>query len=292
MRPIAKAQRILLFLLPAILFSFLMFSPPREMAVLSRPGSRGEQVRRIQQKLISLGYLSGQADGIFGAKTESALLRFQADKGIDADGTAGVVTLTALGFSFSGGDRGEDVAAIQTKLASLGYDPGAADGIFGSTTTAAVRAFQTRNSLSPDGIVGFATARRLYSSSAVRKTSAQSYRDNDYTLLARIINAEARGEPYRGQVAVGAVVLNRVAHPSFPDTVAGVVYQNGAFTAVTDGQIHAEITESCYRAAQEALSGADPTGGAIYYYNPDKTSNRWIRSRTVIAAIGNHLFCS
>jgi N-acetylmuramoyl-L-alanine amidase len=110
--------------------------------------------------------------------------------------------------------------------------------------------------------------------------------------LARIISAEARGEPYIGQVAVGAVVLNRVEHPSFPDSVSGVVYQPGAFTAITDGQINEAITESAYRAAREALNGNDPTGGALYYYNPSKTSNKWIRNRPVITQIGEHLFCS
>ena len=264
----------------------------RAVPALSQMGSRGSQVRRVQQRLISLGYLGGTADGVFGTKTQTALTRFQSDKGLDADGVAGVVTLTALDFVFRQGDSGEDVAAIQKKLSALGYYTGAADGIFGSATAAAVRSFQAANGLTQDSVVGFATAKKLYSSSAVRKSSSQPYRDNDYELLARIISAEARGEPYRGQVAVGAVVLNRVKHPSFPDTVAGVIYQNGAFTAITDGQIHEEVYESSYRAAREALAGSDPTGGAIYYYNPDKTSNRWIRSRTVIAAIGNHLFCS
>jgi N-acetylmuramoyl-L-alanine amidase len=264
---------------------------PEAVPALARTGSTGTQVRRVQQRLIALGYLSGSADGIFGEKTRSALVQFQRDKGISADGVAGVVTLTALGIVFQRGDSGEDVTAIQQKLTALGYYSGSTDGIFGSATAAAVRSFQANNSLTRDGIVGFATAQALYSGTAAAKSASQSYRDNDYELLARIINAEARGEPYQGQVAVGAVVLNRVRHPSFPDTIAGVVYQSGAFTAVTDGQIHADITDSAYRAAQDALAGWDPSGGAIYYYNPDKTSNRWIRSRTVIATIGAHVFC-
>lgn len=115
--------------------------------------------------------------------------------------------------------------------------------------------------------------------------------NSDFELLARIISAEARGEPYIGQVAVGAVVLNRVESSSFPDSISGVVYQPGAFTAITDGQINEAVTESARRAAQEALNGSDPTGGALYYYNPDKTSNKWIRSRPVITQIGDHLFC-
>ena len=110
-------------------------------------------------------------------------------------------------------------------------------------------------------------------------------------LLARIISAEARGEPYTGQVAVGAVVLNRVEHPSFPDTLAGVIYQNGAFTAIVDGQFNEPISDSAYRAARDALNGWDPTGGCIYYYNPAKTSNKFIWSRPVMLTIGAHRFC-
>ena len=141
-----------------------------------------------------------------------------------------------------------------------------------------------------DGIAGPATLKALGISETV--SAGGSVSDSDYQLLARIISAEARGEPYIGQVAVGAVVLNRVEHPSFPDTIAGVVYQPGAFTAITDGQINEEVYESSKRAAKEALNGSDPSGGAIYYFNPDKTSNKWIRTRPVIKRIGNHLFCS
>ena len=111
-------------------------------------------------------------------------------------------------------------------------------------------------------------------------------------LLARIISAEARGEPYSGQVAVGAVILNRVEHPSFPDTLSGVIYQPGAFTAITDGQFNESVAESAYRAARDALNGTDPSGGAIYYYNPDRAISQWIRTRPVIKRIGKHLFCS
>ncbi len=127
--------------------------------------------------------------------------------------------------------------------------------------------------------------------SAQQTGGGGGYSSNDVTLLANIISAEARGEPYQGQVAVGAVVLNRVEHPSFPDTLAGVVYQPGAFTAITDGQIKEAVAESARKAAREALNGSDPSGGAIYYYNPDKTSNQWIRTRPVIKRIGSHLFC-
>jgi N-acetylmuramoyl-L-alanine amidase len=262
-------------------------------AALSRQGSTGAQVRQIQQRLIALGYLpQGGADGVYGAQTESAVRRFQQARGISADGVAGVVTLTALDITFRQGSSGEDVTSIQQRLKNLGYLSGAADGVYGAQTASAVREFQTQNNLTSDGVVGFATAKQLYSASAKRKaSSAGSHSNSDQSLLARIISAEARGEPYAGQVAVGAVVLNRVEHPSFPDTVAGVVYQPGAFDAVYDGQVNMAPAESSQRAAREALNGSDPSGGAIYYYNPATATNQWIRSRQIIATIGKHVFC-
>ena len=123
-------------------------------------------------------------------------------------------------------------------------------------------------------------------------SSGYGDQSGDLNLLARLISAEARGEPYEGQVAVGAVILNRVEHPSFPDTLSGVIYQPGAFTAITDGQFNESVAESAYRAARDALNGTDPSGGAIYYYNPDRAISQWIRTRPVIKRIGKHLFCS
>ena len=146
--------------------------------------------------------------------------------------------------------------------------------------------------LTVDGIVGAATLKALgmQSSSSSSGSGASAGRDNDLYLLARMISAEARGEPYTGQVAVGAVILNRVKHPSFPNTISGVIYQPGAFSALNDGQYNQPIADSARRAAQDAMNGWDPSGGAIYYYNPAKTTNKWIWSRPVIATIGNHVF--
>ena len=190
------------------------------------------------------------------------------------------------------GSRGDEVRQIQQKLKNWGYYNGNVDGIFGSQTLEAVKYFQRKNGLTVDGIAGPATLRAMGIFTSSGSTGGYGgYSESDYYLLARIISAESRGESYTGQVAVGAVVLNRVEHPSFPDTIAGVVYQPGAFSAINDGQINQPIAESAYRAAREALNGSDPSGGAIYYYNPDKTSNAWIRSRPVIKRIGNHLFC-
>ncbi len=189
------------------------------------------------------------------------------------------------------GSRGEEVRQIQQKLKNWGYYTGSVDGIFGVQTKKAVVAFQKKNGLNPDGIVGPATLKALGIYNSQQTGGNGGYSNSDVALLANIISAEARGEPFEGQVAVGAVVLNRVEHPSFPDTISGVVYQPGAFTAITDGQINEAVAESARKAAREALKGADPSGGAIYYYNPDKTSNKWIRTRPVIKRIGAHLFC-
>ena len=185
------------------------------------------------------------------------------------------------------GSTGSEVRQIQTKLKNWGYYTGTVDGIYGWQTESAVRSFQKKNGLAVDGVAGEKTlqAMGIYSGSTNSQSESQVY------LLARVINGEARGEPYEGQVAVGAVILNRVKHPSFPNSISGVVYQNGAFTAVDDGQINAEMYSSSLRAARDALNGWDPTGGAIYYYNPDTATNKWIRSRKIICTIGKHVFC-
>ena len=188
------------------------------------------------------------------------------------------------------GSRGDEVRKIQQKLKNWGYYSGGVDGIFGSQTRAAVVYFQKKNGLTADGIAGPATLAAMgISNSSTGSTTSYS---NELALLARIISAESRGEPYVGQVAVGAVILNRVKHPSFPNTIAGVVYQKGAFTAVVDGQFDQPVASSAYKAAQDAMNGWDPTGGAIYYYNPKTATSAWIRTRPVITTIGNHVFCS
>lgn len=184
------------------------------------------------------------------------------------------------------GSTGKEVSDIQSVLKEWGYYSGSVDGIYGTATKNAVIAFQKKNGLAADGIVGKKTLE------AMGLGGSQSFVSADYELLARIISAEARGESYLGQVAVGAVVLNRVEHPSFPDTVSGVVYQNGAFSCLYDGQFYEKIADSAYRAARDALNGIDPSGGAIYYYNPKKATSKWIFSRPVITTIGEHVFCN
>ena len=209
--------------------------------------------------------------------------------------TAGYRSYAAASYRL--GDRGETVKTIQQKLIRWGYLDGTADGIFGSATEAAVKYFQRSNGLSADGIAGAATLKALGISAgaavnANNSGAASSHLQGSIDLLAKVISAEARGEPYSGQVAVGAVILNRINHPAFPGTVAGVVYQKGAFSCMDDGQIHESVAQSAYRAAQEALNGKDPTGGAIYYFNPVTATNAWIWSRPLITVIGKHRFCS
>ena len=194
------------------------------------------------------------------------------------------VLIIALAGNFGGsvqtlskvGSTGEEVRQIQTKLKEYGVYTGEVDGIYGTQTKNAVIAFQKYNGLAADGIAGEQTLRKLGISSGAGQGGFSS---SDVDLLARIISAESRGEPYQGQVAVGAVILNRIEHPSFPNTLAGVIYQPGAFSCL-------------YGAARDAINGNDPSGGAVYYYNPAKSTNKWIFSRPVITVIGNHRFCS
>ena len=186
------------------------------------------------------------------------------------------------------GSRGAEVRAIQERLKERGLYKIAVDGIYGTKTKEAVIKFQKQQGIAADGIAGPVTLKRL----GISIGSVPAATNANVNLLARIISAEARGESYTGQVAVGAVILNRIEHPSFPDTLSGVIYEPGAFTAITDGQFNQPVADSAYKAAKDALNGWDPSGGAIYYYNPSKTSNQWIRSRPVITTIGKHVFCS
>lgn len=222
-------RRILSFLLALVLLGGIgtiaaVKTGDSSVSTLSKMGSRGEEVRRIQQKLKNWGYYTGSVDGIYGSQTQSAVRKFQRDNGLTVDGIAGPKTLSYLGISSGSSGNGQ-------------------------------------------------------------------YSSNDVYLLAKVIAAEARGESYVGQVAVGAVVLNRVSHSSFPDSIAGVVYQPGAFSCVNDSNWSVAPTAESQKAARDAINGWDPSGGAIYYYNPAKTSNQWIRSRPVIVTIGSHLFC-
>lgn len=191
------------------------------------------------------------------------------------------------------GSRGTLVTQLQTKLKRWGYYTGAVDGVFGAGTEKAVKAFQKKVGLTPDGIVGQKTAAALgLNISGGGSSSGQpSASNNNLYLLARLVHGEARGEPYKGKVAVAAVVLNRVRSASFPNTIAGVIYQSGAFDAVSDGQINLQPDQESINAARDALNGWDPTNGCLYYYNPKTATSRWMLSRPVLLRIGNHAFC-
>ena len=204
-------------------------------ATVLEVGSRGDDVKKVQQKLIQFGYMTGTADGRYGEKTRDAVLWFQRKNGLTADGKVGARTAAALGVTLSGGSS---TSASTTASASAGI------------------------------------------------VSA------DHRLLAKLVYAEARGEPYKGQVAVAAVVLNRVKSASFPNTVSGVIYQRNAFTCVNNGSINNTPDSACIRAALDALNGWDPTGGCLYYYNPKTATDNWIRTRTVQTVIGRHSFAT
>lgn len=205
---------------------------PAQGATVLEVGSRGSNVIKVQNRLIQFDYLKGKADGRYGEATRNAVLRFQRNNGLTADGRVGPATAAALGVTLSGGS----------------------------------------------------------SSSAKKASSSTSYVSSDHRLLAKLVHAEARGESYKGQVAVAAVVLNRVASASFPNTVSGVIYQSGAFSCVSNGSINNTPDTNCIRAALDALNGWDPTGGCLYYYNANTAQDKWIFSRKVQTVIGNHSF--
>lgn len=188
------------------------------------------------------------------------------------------------------GSRGDEVKQIQTKLKNWGYYNGSIDGIYGSKTVEAVKYFQRKNGLTADGIAGTKTLSAMGINNS-GSSGATASNDSNLNLLSRLIFGEARGEPYVGQVAVGAVVLNRVKSSSFPNTIAGVIYQNGAFDVVSDGQINLVQNSTAKKAAQDALNGWDPSYGAIYYFNPDTATSKWIWSRPMTVTIGKHRFC-
>lgn len=191
------------------------------------------------------------------------------------------------------GSSGDGVREIQRRLSDWGYYKGSVDGQFGALTQDAVIAFQRKHKIKVDGIVGSQTAEKLgvRTPSGRSSTSGGSSNDKDVYLLAQLCYSEARGEPYEGMVGVAAVVLNRIKSSEFPNTMSKVIYQSGAFSVVDDGQINMTPNDTALRAARDALNGWDPTGGALFFYNPAKTQNKWLRARSVTLTIGEHVFC-
>ena len=199
-----------------------------------------------------------------------------------------VLAQSAQAVTYQKGSTGSVVTTIQDKLSRWGYYSGKVDGVYGSKTVEAVKYFQRKNGLVVDGKCGPKTLAAL----GVNVSTTNQSTSGDVDLLARLISAEARGEPYTGQVAVGAVVLNRVKSPAFPSSISGVIYQSGAFSCLQDGQFWKSVADSAYRAARDALNGSDPSGGALYYFNPATATSKWIWSRPLITVIGKHRFCA
>lgn len=223
--------------------------------------------------------------------------------GRDAHSDTTVVAQSVAAAVLKKGSKGGEVSEVQRRLKKWGYYSGAVDGIYGENTRKAVINFQKKNGLTADGVVGLNTYAALGmndSYNVLKKdynvTSGSStpsgYTSTDLYLLAKCIYAEGRGEPYVGQVAIGAVILNRVKSSSFPNTISGVIYQKGAFTAVTDGQINLEPDNTAYNAAQDAMNGWDPSYGCLYYYNPAVATSSWIFNRPTVTVIGKHVFAN
>lgn len=199
------------------------------------------------------------------------------------------------------GSRGNDVIELQSRLQYLGYHHGVVDGVFGPVTNRSVRNFQSQFGLTVDGVVGSQTRNMLvratqnWSPSRTTSTpvppSSKRFSDNDMKLLAQAVYSEARGEPYEGQVAVAAVILNRYRSSLFPDSISGVIFEPRAFTAVDDGQFWLTPNQSAHRAVKDAINGWDPSQGALYYFNPDTATSAWIWTRPQIKKIGKHIFC-
>ncbi len=238
--------------------------------------------------IIAAGLLVGLGSVVFAAKTDHGR----------GEHAAYAYETTLPAAVLKSGSKGGEVKEVQRRLKLWGYYKGSVDGVFGAGTKAAVIAFQKKNGLTADGVVGKSTYQALgmtdsynaLAGSANVSGGANGFSSADVYLLAKTIHAEGRGEPYTGQVAIGAVILNRVRHPEFPNTVSGVVYQKHAFTAVSDGQINLTPNETAMRAARDALNGWDPTGGAIYYYNPAVATSAWIFDRQTVTVIGKHVF--
>lgn len=253
-----------------------------------------EQVRLVQQRLKAWGYYNGPVTGYYGELTKAAVIKFQKKHGLNAQGYLGPLTLEKIGIYVKstpiGGTEYDSsiITKVQQRLKDWGYYDGPITGYYGELTTAAVIKFQKKHGLNAQGYLGPLTLEKI----GISAPSAGNYTPSaDLNLLAKCIYAEARGEPYVGQVAIASVILNRVESPDFPNTIAGVIYQPWAFSVVNDGQINLTPNQTAYNAARDALNGWDPTYGSVFYYNPTTATSKWIFQRPVAVKIGNHVFC-
>ena len=271
---------------------------------LLKQGSSGSEVYSLQDKLKSIYYANFNPTGYYGVMTRQAVMNYQRDNGLVADGIAGYWTLMKLGMAdvnsyLKYGSRGSNVVEIQNALNSNGFSVGNADGIFGYKTHSAVISFQKANGLTQDGVAGPITQTKLLKTGTVaaasRGAGTTEYSSTDLYWMSRIIHAEAEAEPYLGKVAVGNVILNRVSSSQFPDTVKGVIfdYYEGIpqFSPVAEGTIYNTPNEDSIKAAKEAFSGSKPVGASTYFFNPDKAAGSWIvKNKTYVTRIGNHVF--
>jgi N-acetylmuramoyl-L-alanine amidase len=280
---------------------------------------RGKDVVELQGRLKLLGFYTGPVDGVFARRTYLAVRLFQYRFGLKVDGVAGPKTklklwqatkhwrpeMTPKAKVLKVGSRGGDVYDLQGRLKFLGFYTGKVDGIYGWRVYRAVRLFQYRFGMKVDGVAGPSTLAKLRAatrnyrppSQAAPKSrtaslprSSYGLKQSDIDLLARCVYAEGRGEPYVGQVAIAAVVLNRLESDKFPDTISGIIFQPLAFEAVADGQIWLTPDETARKAVRDALAGWDPSGGALFYFNPERATSKWIWSRPQIKRIGKHIF--
>lgn len=298
MKKIIKISALVtIFLFSATFIAFFVVNTNTNAAVV-KAGSNAADIKVVQSKLKQWGYYTGVVDGIYGSKTVSAVKYFQQKNSLYVDGIAGPNTLSKMGITIGlstssslirAGSSSSDIKKVQQRLKDLGYYQLSVDGIYGNGTITAVKNFQKANYLYVDGIAGPKTLAKL-GITAIGGSSSSTGSSDSY-LLAKCIYAEARGEPYIGRVAVGAVILNRVKSPDFPNSIAGVIYQPGAFTAVSDGQINLSPDSEAQRAAQDALNGWDPSYGSLFYYNPAVATSKWIYSRKITITIGKHVFC-
>lgn len=268
--------------------------------VLAAPSTvaNESQVRVVQQRLRDWGYYNGPVTGYYGELTKAAVIRFQKKHGLNSEGYLGPLTLEKIGIyvptsttsSFKGGTDYDStiITKVQQRLKDWVYYDGPITGYYGEQTTTAVIKFQRKHGLNAEGYLGPLTLEKI----GISAPSSPAYQNsNDLNLLAKCVYAEARGEPYAGQVAIAAVVLNRVKDPNFPNTISGVIYQPWAFTAVDDGQINLQPNQTAYNAARDALNGWDPTYGCTFYYNPSTATNQWIFRKPIVTQIGRHVFC-
>ncbi|PGM56128.1 spore cortex-lytic enzyme [Bacillus sp. AFS053548] len=268
-----KTAFIILCIICISLITLNIYLPKKQVdafssQVLSR-GSTGQDVKELQERLIFIGFLDDKPDGVFGWNTYWALRNFQKEFGMKVDGIAGT--------------------KLKEKLTK------ATKNYKGSTANNTANNNTSNNNASNNKPAKPNTNKPNNSNAKPNNkpiaNAPNGYTDNDIKLMANAVYGESRGEPYIGQVAVAAVILNRLTNASFPNSIAGVIYQPGAFTAVADGQINLTPNAQAKKAVIDAINGWDPTTGCIYYYNPKTATNQWIRGRPIILTIGQHIFC-